>query len=141
MNAIERKLIFVNFKGSDFVHAVLTPEYYNIIIQEVYRAPVGIYEEAEYHEYNSAFTYTTLNQHLPFLLTPVGGFRLAAVSKSKREIAIVKFHQECLAIYHEYHLPANKLWFDYINDQAKYSIKFKDTYDRFTKDCIPSIGY
>ena len=136
MRAVERQLVFVNLKGSDVVHAVITPEYYEIMIIENYRALEGIYEDAEYQTYSVPFTFTTLNQFLPFRITTVGGFKLLAENCSRKERAIVNFHQRCLEIYHKYSLNPKELWFDYITHNKEYSTEFKNTYDKFKQLCI-----
>lgn len=138
MKAVERNLVFVNLKGSEFVHAVITPEYYEIMIKENHRAPPGIYEDSEYQTYSVPFTFTTLNQFLPFRMTTVGGFRLLAENASRKDRAIVRFHQQCLEIYHKYSLSPKELWFDYINDGEEYSKDFKEIYDEFRQLCISS---
>lgn len=136
MNVTQRYLIFVNLKGSRFVHAVLTPDYYKIMIKECHRAPPGIYEESEYRVYSVPFTFTTLNEFLPFSLTDIGGLKLSAECKSKKDLALSKFHQECLAVYKKFELSPAGLWFDYINDNKEYSIEFKEIYERFKQMCI-----
>ena len=138
MKAVERQLVFVNLKGSEFIHAVITPEYYNIMIKENHRAPAGIYEDAEYQTYSVPFTFTTLNQFLPFRMTSVGGFRLLAENASRKDRAIVKFHQQCLETYHKYSLNPKELWFDYINHDKEYATDFKNIYEEFRQLCVPS---
>jgi len=136
MRAVERPLVFINLQGSEVIHAVITLDYYKIMIKQNHRAPEGIYEDAEYQIYSVPFTFTTLNQFLPFRMTSIGGFKLVAENCSRKERAIVNFHQRCLEIYHKYSLDPTELWFDYINHSKEYSMEFKSTYDEFKQLCL-----
>lgn len=136
MRSVERQLVFVNLKGSEVVHAVLTLEYYEIMIKQNHKSLPGIYEDAEYQTYSVPFTFTTLNQFLPFRMTSVGGFKLLAENAPRKDKALVKFHQRCLEVYHKYSLSPKELWFNYINDGKEYSQEFKELYDEFRKMCV-----
>lgn len=136
VDLVEKSYVYVQFNDSDIIHAVITPEYYDVLKDRIHTAPPGIYEDAMYTKFYSPFTFTTLNAHLPFKYVSVGGFKLQAKSDSIRENAIVEFHQGCLAVYRQFLLSPTGLWFDYMNDNKEYSLYFKDLYDRFTKNCI-----
>lgn len=129
---------YVSLQDCNTVHAVITPRYYDIVINEIYRAPPGIYEDSVYTLLSSPFTFTTLNDHLPFSVSHIGGLKLSSPPASKKSIALVHFHQSCLQLYREHCLSPDLLWFDYMVSTEVYADKFKETYDRFTKACIPS---
>ncbi len=133
----EQIYVYVSIVDSGFVHAIITPRYYNIIINEIYRAPPGVYENSVYTMFSSPFTFTTLNEYLPFERSHIGGLKLRVNMAPKKTVALVKFHQACLQVYRDYNLSPDLLWFDYIKDSdSLYSAKFKGIYDQFLQSCI-----
>ena len=142
MRSKEHELIFVNIKGSDYIHAVLTPEYYSMLIKNYDKAPEDMYGESEYQLYTVPFSFTTLNNNLPFRLSDnLNLFLMVSDYKNNKDRALVEFHLEAIEVYRKYQLPKNRLWFDYIDDGKEYSIEFKELYDRFKQMCISTTRY
>ena len=127
--------VFVKIRGSDIVHAVISLSYYHSLIPLLDEAPKDIYEGVEYELVNSPFTFTTLNEHLPFKATEYG-LTMKAAGSSAKEKALTKFHLESIQIYKQFKLEPSTPWFIHAKVDNEASIKLKETYDRFKQSCI-----
>lgn len=131
----DREYVYVSLKDSDYVHAIITIPYYNALVS-TNNSFDDIYKDTVYKTYKSPFTFTTLNENLPFKITTVNGFKLNATGASIKEHALTQFHLESINVYKEYNLDPTTPWFVYLEEEKDYSNDFKRTYERFREMCV-----
>jgi hypothetical protein len=127
--------VIVKVSESDIVHAVISLSYYRALILVLDRAPPDIYEGVEYKLISSPFSFTTLNEQLPFKATEYG-LTMRASGSSVKEKALTQFHLESIRIYKQFNLEPSTPWFIHAEADTEASIKLKETYDRFKQSCI-----
>lgn len=131
----EREYVYVSLKDSEYIHAVISIPYYTALMS-VNNKFNDIYKDAVYKIYKSPFTFTTLNENLPFKITSVNGFKLNANGASIKEQALTQFHLDSISIYKDYKLDPTTPWFIYLEEDKEYSNDFRRTYERFREMCI-----
>lgn len=122
---------FVNIKKYDNVIGVITENYYNKFIYNSCELP-DYYNLFEYNPWHLPFSFTTLNQHLPFTKESTG-LKLSS-NVIGIEYAALKFHLDIINVFKFNNLDANIFWYRHLNnieELSKIHATFEQEYRQF----------
>lgn len=118
---------FVNVKGYNNIIGVITENYYKKFIYNSNKLP-HYYKLFEYKDVSSPFSFTSLNQHLPFTNENTG-LKLNSNVFGIEQNALT-FHLNIISIFKLYNLDTDIFWFDYIHKVEE----LWDIHATFTKE-------